>query len=271
MCIRDRLWIGCGRLSIPYALAAHEIDPGVFTVQIQSPRAPARRFGLVIPPTHDRLEGSNVLPIIGSPNRVTASLIARDAEVLSKALAFGGRPTALMLIGGPNRAFRMNEAAIMRIARTGRALARGGYAVLATGSRRTPPETLATMRRALARFPHFIWDGAPVAGLANPYFGLLGLADVILVTEDSVNMAAEAALTGKPVHILALPRRRGLGAASKFDRFHAALAETGASRPYRGAPEEWTYEPIDETARAAAELVRRLEAFRSARPVTAPG
>src|SRR3546814_3642619 len=35
---------------------------------------------------------------------------------------------------------------------------------------------------------------------SNPNFGILGLADHVIVTGDSVNMVSEAASTGKPVH-----------------------------------------------------------------------
>jgi len=35
----------------------------------------------------------------------------------------------------------------------------------------------------------------------NPYPGILGLADAVIVTSDSVNMASEATITGKPVLI----------------------------------------------------------------------
>jgi hypothetical protein len=258
-----KLWIACGRQSIPFTIAVGERNPAVLTVQIQDPRAPARKFGLVVPPEHDRLAGPNVLPIIGSPNRITAAAIARDAEQLAPLFAGMPRPRVLMLIGGPNRAFGMEQAAFMRIARIARSLARAEIAVLVSGSRRTPPEAIRTLKRALERFPHFIWEGAPVAGLQNPYFALLGSADHVMVTEDSVNMAAEAAATGKPVHVISLPRRWGGLAAAKFDRFHAALARRGASRKFTGRFEQWTYETLDETARAAAEIARRIEALSS--------
>lgn len=253
-----RLWIGCGRLSIPYTIAVGELAPSVFTVQIQAPRAPVKKFGLVVPPAHDRLAGPNVVPILGAPNRVTRALIDRDREILEPVLANLPRPRVLMLIGGPNRAFCMNDDAIMRIARIARALARADIAVLASGSRRTPPEAMTTLRRALERYPHFIWEGAPLAGLQNPYFGFLGAADHVMVTEDSVNMAAEAAVTGKPVHVISLPRRFFHVGASKFDRFHAALEERGASRRFSGRFEKWSYETLDETERAAREILSRL-------------
>lgn len=252
-----KLWIACGRLSIPFSIALGEIDPSVFRVQIQDPRAPARRFSLVVPPSHDGVEGPNVFPIIGAPGRATRDVIDRDTELLAPALAELPHPRVLMLIGGPNRAFRMDDRAIMKIARIARSLARADISVLASASRRTPPEATRMLRRALARFPSFIWDGAPFAGLQNPYFGLLGVADHVMVTEDSVNMATEAAATAKPVHIIPLPRRL-FGDAGKFDRFHSELAATGASRRFTGTFEAWNYKAVDETARAAGEIVRRL-------------
>ena len=52
--------------------------------------------------------------------------------------------------------------------------------------------------------PHYLWDGEG----ENPYFGLLGLADFLVVTCDSVNMVSEAASTGKPVYVADLPGGR---------------------------------------------------------------
>jgi mitochondrial fission protein ELM1 len=45
------------------------------------------------------------------------------------------------------------------------------------------------------------------------------------------------------------PRRR---------RFHADLAERGVTRPFTGRIESWTYPPLDETDRAAREVLRRF-------------
>ncbi len=252
------LWIGCGRLCVPYTMAVKLRDSHTLTVQIQDPRAPLSRFDLVVPPAHDGLSGDNVFPIIGSPSRVTADIIRQDAETLQPAVASLPRPLAALLIGGPNSAFDMSRKSAMRIARAVRKVARAGGGVMVTASRRTPREAVAMVQKALEGYPHFIWDGSPIHGLANPYFGMLGLADLILVTEDSVNMASEAAMTGTPVHIIALARRPG-ASALKFDRFHAALANRGASRLFSGRLDDWIYDPLDETARVAAEIVRRLE------------
>jgi len=106
-----------------------------------------------------------------------------------------------------------------------------------------------------------IYDGQAMgSGGENPYFAFLDAADHILVTEDSVNMAAEAGVTGKPVHILAMDRLRAGG---KFAHFHQALRDQGVTRPFDGHLPQWSYVPLDETGRAAEKV---LEVFNAKFP-----
>jgi mitochondrial fission protein ELM1 len=42
-------------------------------------------------------------------------------------------------------------------------------------------------------------------------------------------------------------------------RFHQDLEARGAARPFAGAFDRWSYEPLRETERAAAEVLRRLD------------
>lgn len=259
------LWIACGRLTIPLTLAVKQRDAGVFTVQTQAPRAPLRGFDMVVPPVHDRLAGPNVFSIVGAPNRINRAALRGDAQILGPALSHLGAPRVAVLIGGRNRAYRMSPARVEEIAARLVELAESGAGLMITPSRRTDPAAIRRIRSSLGARPHFFWDGGAVNGLHNPYFGILGLADHILVTRDSVNMATDAAATGKPVHIFSLDRSPFPASAAKFERFHAALAERGVSRPYKGVLESWSYEPLDETRRAAAEVVRRIRAARDER------
>jgi mitochondrial fission protein ELM1 len=119
-----------------------------------------------------------------------------------------------------------------------------------TFSRRTPEPAKALLAARLRHLPGIIWDGTG----PNPYFAFLAAADYILVTEDSTNMATEAASTGKPVFILKMD-----GTSLKFRLFHQELEGMGAARPYGGAFHGWTYAPVDETGRAAAEVVARMD------------
>ncbi|MBL4721816.1 MAG: mitochondrial fission ELM1 family protein, partial [Alphaproteobacteria bacterium] len=63
----------------------------------------------------------------------------------------------------------------------------------------------------------------------------------------------EACRTGKPVHVIDLE-----GGSAKFTAFHKSFEDAGYTRPFSGDAAEWTYEPSDETARAAAEIKRRM-------------
>ena len=121
--------------------------------------------------------------------------------------------------------------------------------LLVTPSRRTDPAGLAILRRTLEGLPAEIWDGRG----DNPYLAYLGLADAFVVTCDSVNMVCEAAATGKPVHVADLP-----GGSEKFRRFHRAIRDAGITRPFAGEIGDWSYPPLNETARVAREVRRRL-------------
>ena len=248
--------VACGRRTVPFGAA---LSDRCLTVQTQDPRTDPGRFGLVVPPIHDGLTGPNVVPIHGSPNRLTGEALARDARALASALPALPRPLAAVLVGGNSRDYRMTGTATERIASVLAQAARR-HGLLVTFSRRTPPEAEATLRAALAPLPAWVWDGRPVGALANPYLGLLGLADRVLVTEESTNMVSEAAFTGRPVHLLPLE-----GGAPKWRRFHAGLAERGVLRPGAGLTEDWFYEPLRETGRAADAVVAALAARKAAR------
>ena len=70
-------------------------------------------------------------------------------------------------------------------------------------------------------------------------------------------MAAEAASTGAPVHILPMVPLKPAG---KFTRLHADLRERGIARPFKGGLEGWSYEPLNETERAATTVLERMAA-----------
>lgn len=238
------LWIGCGRLSVPFSMAVKRLSPKTFVVQLQNPRAPLRAFDLVIPPDHDGLSGENVFPMLGSPNRL-------EIEKLRGSIVPGLAPLAV-LVGGPNKVFRFDEADAAALAERLVALS---MPLDVTLSRRTPRRAGEVLRDGLGAYAARFFD--PTRGDdPNPYPAMLATARAILVTEDSVNMAAEAASTGKPLFILPL-RRAPFARARKFDAFHAGLRARGAARRFEGAFATWTYAPLDETGRAADEVLRR--------------
>ncbi|MBI3451314.1 MAG: mitochondrial fission ELM1 family protein [Rhodospirillales bacterium] len=243
------LVISCGNGGVPLALAIKRAS-GARTVHIQHPSVDPRHFDAVIVPRHDDLAGENVIVSKAAIHGVTPAKLADGAREWGPAFAHLPRPLVAVLIGGSNGRYQLTAPIVTRLADRLAALARErGAGIAITPSRRTASEAVEILRQRLAGLPAYIWDGAG----ANPYFGLLGLADAIVVTEDSVSMTSEACATGKPVYVVELE-----GSSRRLDRFQADLRDDGMTRPFTGALESWTYVPPDDTAHAAAELKRRF-------------
>jgi len=255
------LIVTCGRQGALMALAVKRASGGrSFVVQIQDPRLPRRCFDLMVVPEHDPARGDNVVVTKGAVHRVTREKLEAALARFGDRFASLPRPLVAVMIGGRNKAyeFGLSDLGVLADQLAGLAAATGG-GLLVTPSRRTGPEGEALLRERLAGVPAYIWDGSG----ENPYFAFLALADAIVVTEDSVSMVSEAASTGKPVHIVGLTGKPvhvvGLkGGSRKFGAFHQSLREAGVTRPFTGKLESWSYEPLDDTARAALEIRRRF-------------
>jgi mitochondrial fission protein ELM1 len=243
------IFIGCGRASIPFALGIRDWSRGkTFVVQLQDPRVNPREFDVVAPPIHDRLEGPNVIPIVGACHRVTPQRVEEAvAEFSGPALDDLPSPRFAVLIGGKSKRQDISAKRAREIADSLVALQREtGGSLLVTLSRRTGDAARMQLRTWLAPHSAIFFEGEG----ANPYPAMLGVADHVFVTADSVNLAVEAAATSKPVHILNVD-----GNAGKLERFHQSLARRGCARTFTGKLETWSYPPLLETDRVSAAVL----------------
>lgn len=242
------IWIGCGRASIPFSMGVRKWSRGrTFVAQLQDPRINPREFDVVVPPIHDGLEGQNVLPIVGACHRVTPERLEQAQLDYPQALVDLPQPRFAVLIGGKSKRQDIGGKRARAIADTLAQVQRAtGGTLMATLSRRTKSAARAAFTAWLAPHCAVFYDGE---GL-NPYFALLASADCIFVTADSVNMATEAAATGKPIYVLDVD-----GGGGKLDRFHQSLIKRGCARPFQGRLESWTYPPLLETDRVAAAVL----------------
>ncbi len=245
-----RIAIGVGRESIPLMRAIKKASGGrTLLVQCQDPRVPSAQFDLVIPPEHDGVNGPNVFPILGSPNRITPEKLAAARARFADRFQPMRAPRLAVLIGGRNKAYRFDSNTVENLTHALVELSKA-MSLMVTVSRRTGTQNTARFASTLAGSDAYFWNGEG----ENPYLGVLGWADAFLVTADSVNMACDAAVTGKPVHIFPLS-----GGSAKFDRFHQTLMARGISRPFKGRIEQWGYTPLDETGRAAKRIGELLD------------
>jgi hypothetical protein len=217
-------------------------------VQILDPHMPLGDFDLVAVPGHDRVAGANVVATLGAIGRTTPEIVAAAAETWRDRLDPLPRPRIAVLLGGPSTSARFGGGATGRLLVALLALADQGHGLMITPSQRTPEGLVARLQRRLVDRA-FVWDRTG----DNPYPSILGLADAVLVTEDSVNMASEAAATGKPIYIFPLNR-----ISARLDRFHTALEKHGAARRFEGKIETWEYPTLAEADRVAGEVNARL-------------
>lgn len=196
------------------------------------PKRWPERFALIVAPAHyDVPPAPNVV-------RLDLPLLRPDPERLAAAaarwrdrVAALPRPLTAVLVGGQTKPYRLDAAVARRLACELEALrGREGGTLWVTTSRRTGEAAAAALEAALPPgTPFYRWrpEDPPEA---NPYLGLLALADRFVVTGDSVSMLVEVARLGKPLAIAPLPIRRD--PATRLGRsLSTALASDGWLAP----------------------------------------
>jgi len=244
------LAIGCGRQA---AGALRELRRrGTRVVQILDPRLSPRHWDLLVVPEHDRLRGSNVLTLLGSLNPVNDDWLACGRAAFAAFSALPGPRTAL-LVGGPTPHAPWHEPDMVQVfQQIASQLREEGGSLLATTSRRTPPALVGALRSAFAEVPNVIWgDGGDGV---NPYAGLLGWANRVVVSPDSVNLLSEACATRMPVAVALADQAQG-----RLAHFQHALRERGRLQTrWLDWQTQGRIEPLRETTRVADEVRARL-------------
>lgn len=247
--------VTCGRRSIPYALEARRLTRGeIFLVHVQDPRGAAAGFDAVVAMDHDRIAaGPRVIKVATALHDVTPTALAEASALWRPRFTALGPRFAGVVVGGDlkGRPFTRTDAERL-IAGLSRLRTESDLGLAITPSRRTPAPVRALLARTYEDDPRAIfWD---ITG-ENPYRAILGLADRLIVTGDSVSMISEAISTSRSVDVLDLgfPRHAG---------FLQRLIDRGRVRRFDGDPAYPTeVAPVNATE-DAARVVRRLMAER---------
>ncbi len=177
-------------------------------------------FGL--PPHPRRLE------VLTPVNRVTDELLARAAAGWSELCPDPMRAPIGVLVGGSCGSHRFEPETAGKMGRSLREFARrAGRPILLVTSRRTSSAAMQALERALSDCCTLFYRWRPDDS-ANPYWGCLALASVLVVTGESESMLAEAVAAGKPVYIYPIPERRRL----RY-RIARSIVARGRSAPRR--------------------------------------
>jgi mitochondrial fission protein ELM1 len=248
------LVIGCGRAAALVTRALRRQSAGgTCAVQILDPRRHRDDFDALIVPAHDGLAGANVITCVGALNAIDDAWLER-ARAAFPALGDLPRPRTAILVGGPVRGFPLDRGYLdgMLSCLQDRH-AREGGSFLVTCSRRTPPSVAAMLAAFFATYPGLFrrHDDPP----PNPYAGLIGWADGIVVTPDSANLLSEACATGVPAlayRPASVPGKLGLLAAD--------LIREGRLHPLEGNATATRSQPLRELGKVADAVQQLLQA-----------
>ena len=250
--------VTCGRKSAMASVAVkHASDGRTITVHVQDPLTDPRAFDLVVAMPHDKVTGPNVIKAQTALHDLTPEKLAQAADKWRERFAPLGHPLVGVIIGGPTRSYDFGADDGVRFVELLQKLKRETGAGLAiTPSPRTPMALRQLIGAAFAHDPRvYLWDREG----ANPYHGILALADRLVVTSDSVSMMSEAVATPHPVEVFDLGGERHAGI---LDR----LIEEGLVARFEGAAEPpKTKGPVNSTT-IAAEAVKKILAERGAAP-----
>lgn len=194
-----RLVISSGLRSVPAARWLQARSQGASRlVHIGRPWGPPHWFDLIVTtPQYAVPAGGNVhhnlLPLLADELKP-----AEISPLLRSSLGRLPRPWTVVMLGGHSRPLRFTPEAARALAES---FDKDEGSLLVLGSPRTPPACIEAMRSAFDR-PHLIF---PFGRGENPYAFLRQEADRFVVTGDSVQMAAELLLCGKPLRVFPLP------------------------------------------------------------------
>lgn len=180
-------------------------------VVIGKPRGRAADLDLIVVAAH------YVMPDADNVVRHALPLMQVDPQVLAEAkkawvgrLLLLPRPLTALMIGGPTGGLRFDvETARTLVLQTQQLVESHRGSLYITTSRRTPRAVAEWLRETCSSSVQLsLYDPDALPG-ANPYQGLLALADNFVVTTDSLSMMVEVAGLGRPLALYPLPRDEG--------------------------------------------------------------
>ena len=246
--------ITCGRRMAGTSIALNRLskayDIGTRTIHIQDPHLPPHYFDILIVPQHDPARGANVLTSMASLNRLDMPTIADAANQLGEKWRTLPAPRVAVLLGGTNRRYGISAMMAKDMAsRLADFATKTGASLAIIPSRRTPANLVTQLTAALGPLPYAIMDQAE----NNPYPGILGIVDAVIVTSDSVNMISEATITGLPILIAEWQSETG-----RIGAFHDAMMAAGHIAPLRDQLPQESFTPLFEMPAIIKSVLARL-------------
>lgn len=245
-----KIIISAGRRTAPLALYLKKKSANkLHVIQIMRPDCYYAKFDFIVIPQHDniRQESANIIRIIGSLNNVKAK-IATDSKELYNHYPEIKQFIAVM-VGGNSKNYQFNNNDAILLSSLLAKISRDHSLPLFISFSRRTSWQVKEIIRANFTLPNIVYD--PEEGQFNPYYAMLGCADYIISTADSISMCSEVASSGKPLYIF-LPDNFQ---SQKHRAFIEQLINLGIARKFDSSIkrlEDYSYKPLDEVEKISA-------------------
>ena len=158
-------------------------------------------FDIIAAPHHPDFKGENVITLLGVPHEINKDTLKASRLRWDSYYIKSSKPLIGVVLGGNTRycngfteiyATRLAE----KIYDAGETM---NASYVLTNSRRTPKKSLEAIRMILKdrEFAFHDWQDPG----RDAYLGMLAVADLMVVTGDSLSMVTEAAVTGQPLYV----------------------------------------------------------------------
>ncbi len=259
---RPELLIASYQFSTEHMIAiSRTIGEKPFLINLRDPGSLHSHFDLIANPRHaPRLSLPNVMETIGLSNTITPEKINSSIINLPK---LDTRMKAAVLMGGDSiqltnekgggkfktKAARSIGAQINEISKA------HDIGLYLTNSHRTREKTWEAFLQELSSVSKYTYDYS--SSKFNPYLGMISLADLIIVTADSMSMCSEACSSGKPVYFAGLNRVKNQFLRSDHERLAVDLMIEGYARPLEYFDPEW--QPKKQPLNVAEKIANRAK------------
>ena len=175
------------------------------------------RFDLVVLPHHDRpsrlSQNERIVFVQGAVSLINASYLEEQSKLLAQRFSYLKEKKKMrigVLLGGDSKRLFLTEQQVkITLSQVAQACEQIDGEILVTTSRRTPGAIESLLQREAKEYSKFkLVVIANRNNVPEAMGGILGLADIIVASGDSISMVAEAASSGKNVIVFAPEKRK---------------------------------------------------------------
>jgi mitochondrial fission protein ELM1 len=251
--------ISAGKYTSPIALSLKKSEPKIKLVQILKPREKPEKFDLVIMPEYEPLTSSanNVYTSIGAMNKINPALMEREKQKFRDNFPQCAFSVFGAYIGGRYKNCRISEEEANSLAHMLQRVVDNHGAQIFIVFASDSPEYVKNVFYDHFYYSHSAYIYDPEIGGYDPYWGIVSIANSMIVTGDAITRCSEVITAGTPLYIY----KPGSLNSKKHEYFFNRLTEMQLAKFINLNThylENYNYSPLAETRQIAGYIKEHL-------------